>query len=82
MRVRTTVTIEEGLLKQAKRAALERGISLSDLIGQSLRRGLLPLRREPIELPRSGQGGLLPGVDLADKAAVEEVIESGRESVA
>ncbi|MCW5942751.1 MAG: hypothetical protein KIS66_10995 [Fimbriimonadaceae bacterium] len=76
MRVRTTVTIEEGLLKQAKRMALEQDTSLSEVIERSLRQGMIGMRREVPELPSFGRGGLLPGVDLTSNASVEALFEN------
>jgi hypothetical protein len=40
--MRTTVIIEDQLLIQAKREAANRGLSLSDLINEALRRALAP----------------------------------------
>jgi hypothetical protein len=72
--MRTTITIDDGLLADARKAALESGQSLGHLVEDALRERLsrrrdMPSRRP--ELPLSGAaGGLQPGVNLDDGAAV------------
>lgn len=78
MRVRTTVTIEEGLLKQAKRLALEQDSSLSEVIERSLRQGLLGIRIADCDLPSVSLGAPLPGVDLTGNSALDELVEGWR----
>lgn len=75
--MRTTVTIDDRLLKQAKLAATRSGRSLSDLVDDGLR---LVLARPPsvatdIDLPTFGGSGVRPGVDLDDKAALLDVLD-------
>ena len=73
--MRTTVRLEDGLLKQAKREAERRGTTLTALIEQGLR---LALRRPQarrstrrITLPVSrARGGTVPGIDLDDMSSV------------
>jgi hypothetical protein len=75
---RTTVRLPEELMRRAKRKAAAEGISLTALIGKSLRQVLhdkgspqTPARAlPPIS---SARGGLLPGIDLNDTAALEEM---------
>jgi hypothetical protein len=78
--MRTTVTLESALLKQAEREALRRGTTLTALIEQGLRLVLsLPAQGAPwpgVQLPVSTAGsGALPGVDLNDSATLLEVME-------
>jgi hypothetical protein len=77
--MRTTIRIEDDLIKQAKREASRRGETLSALIEKSLRRalsGLPPNKRRRIGLPvSSARGGRLPGVDLNDTAALIDIME-------
>ena len=71
--MRTTIRLDDALLKEAKRRALERDMSLTRLIEEALRIELhRPAKpREPITLPISGQaGGAAPGLDLNDNSAV------------
>jgi len=72
--MRTTVRIEDGLLELARREAARRGQTLSAFIEEGLR---LAMRRRRVEIPVSSTGGgLLPGVDLNNSAALLELMES------
>jgi hypothetical protein len=76
--VRTTVTIDDRLLQQAKLAAAQSGRTLSDLVDDGLR---LLLAQRPtragrsVTLPVFGGSGLLPGVDLEDKDGLAALLE-------
>jgi len=79
----TTVRLQEGLMNQAKREAERRGETLTALIEQGLRLVLAQARtqrqRKPVELPVSVMGGgVLPGVDLNDTAALLDIMEGRR----
>lgn len=73
--MRTTVRLDEALLKRARQEAIKRQTTLTALIEQGLelvlRRPLKRSRNEPVVLPqcRAG-GGTLPGVDLNDSASL------------
>jgi len=78
------VRLDEALLLQAKREAANRNETLTALIEQGLRLILAQShspksRRRRVFLPscRAG-GGLLPGVDLDNNAALLDVIEERR----
>jgi hypothetical protein len=76
--MRTTVNIDDRLLKQARLAATRSGRSLGDLVDDGLR--LLLARAsaqdaQSVELPTFGGSGLRPGVDLEDKAALVELLD-------
>lgn len=81
--MRTTVRLDDALLEQAKREAARRGETLTALIEKGLRLVLAQSRpargRRRVVLPvcRAG-GGVLPGVDLNDSAALLDLLE-GRE---
>jgi len=67
-------------MTQAKREAERRGQTLTALIEEGLRLVLvqphLQRPREPVILPVSkAGGGVLPGVDLNDSAALEDIME-------
>jgi hypothetical protein len=67
-------------MNQAKREAEQRGETVTALIEQGLRLVLAqsqqPPRRERVTLPVSkAGGGVLPGVDLNDSAALEDIME-------
>jgi len=75
---RTTVRLPEDLVRRAKRKAAAEGRSLTALIEDGLRRVV----NEPVSvagalriLPpvSSGAGGLMPGIDLDDSAALQEL---------
>jgi len=78
--VRTTVRLEDALISQAKREAERRGETLTALIEQGLRLVLAQSRtlrqRELVKLPVSqAGGGVLPGIDLNDSAALLDIME-------
>ena len=78
MTERTTVRLPEDLMRRAKHKAAAEGRTLTDLIEDGMRRVLsdraAPAKAKRI-LPRvsSATGGLMPGIDLNDSAALQEV---------
>ena len=81
--MRTTVRLDDALLEQAKREARRRGETLTGLIERGVRLVLAQrspvARRAPVVLPVSRVGGgLRPGVELNDSAALVDILE-GRE---
>ena len=81
--MRTTVRLDEALLNQAKLEARRRSETVTALIEQGLRLVLTqphsPKRRRRVVLPVArGGGGVLPGVDLSDSAALLDVMEGRR----
>jgi hypothetical protein len=76
--MRTTISLDEGLLKLARQTALDRGISLNELVVTALRlelyRATKSHRKKKITLPTFGGHGLRPGVDLDDSASLEEIM--------
>ncbi|WP_159623247.1 type II toxin-antitoxin system VapB family antitoxin [Ruania rhizosphaerae] len=78
--MRTTVNIDDAVLRQARRRAGERGETLGSLVEEALRRVLAETeeRRPPVSLPVfSGDTGPLAGVDLTSKESIEEAIDGG-----
>ncbi len=76
--MRTTIRLDDALLEKAKRAALERGTTLTAVIEDALRRALVPASdgpREPVALPTFRGDGLRPGVDLDDTATLLDVMD-------
>ncbi len=75
--------LDDRLLEQAKRAAAGQGVTLTALIERGLRlviakKALSPARRR-VTLPVSrARGGVLPGVDLNDSAALYDIMEGTR----
>jgi len=78
--MRTTVRLDEGLLKRAHQEANRRGVTLTSLIEQglelALRKPLKQAGHAAITLPecRAG-GGTLSGVDLNDSADLLDRLE-------
>lgn len=76
--MRTTITIDDELLRQAKRAALESGRSLSDVVADALRAMLLRRQERPrkrIRLTTAGANSTVrPGIDFSDNASVWAVL--------
>jgi Arc/MetJ family transcription regulator len=71
--MRTTIRLDDDLLARAKRAAAERGTTLTALIEDALRRTLAPRSasdRSRPPLPTVRGDGLQAGVDLDDTAAL------------
>ena len=78
--MRTTLRVDDELLRQAKSHAARQGRSLTSVFEEALRRLLFEsARREQrtqVELPVSAaSGGVLPGVDLDDGAALLDAME-------
>lgn len=78
--MRTTIRLSDALLERAKREAAKRGITLTALIEQGLQREMAkPAKvseRRRVRLPVCKRGGgLLPGVDLNDSAALLDRME-------
>ena len=78
--MRTTVDLPDDLLAAAKERAAREGRSLSDVVGDAVRASFArePSRKQrPVELPTFDGGGLQPGVDLDDSAALLDLMERG-----
>jgi hypothetical protein len=77
--MRTTVRMEDELLRRAKEIAAHRETTLTAILEEALREWLdrqKRSRRRPVELPVSrSRGGLLPGVDLNDTADLLDRME-------
>ncbi len=78
MAERTTVRLPEDLIQRAREKAAAQGRSLTALIEEGLRRVLneRPAERRGgrVSLPvSSASGGLMPGIDLNDTAALQEM---------
>ena len=77
MTERTTVRLPDDLVRRAKRKAAADGTTLTALIEEGLRRVLKessPTRAKRTMPPVStARGGLMPGIDLNDSAALREM---------
>ena len=83
---RTTIRLPQALILRAKRQAAQRGLTLTALIVEGLRQVLAQrgkpskAKRTPIPVGKAS-GGLLPGVNLTDFSAFQEIAdpkEAGR----
>lgn len=78
--MRTTLRLDDGILREAKRLALESGKTLGEVIEDLLREALARRRQgapllKPARLPTFRGGGLQAGVDLDDSAGLLERME-------
>jgi hypothetical protein len=76
--MRTTLDLDDALLRAAKKYAAERGTTLTAVIEEALRRQLEgpPRTRKGFRLKLLvKKGRLLPGVDLSDRDSLYERME-------
>jgi hypothetical protein len=77
--MKTAIRIDDRPLAEAKKRAANMGISLSAFIADSLReslvRGKPACSRRPFRVKTFRGGGLQPGVDLDDSAALLDRME-------
>lgn len=76
--MKTTLNIPDSLIKDAKRRAVEEGVTLTDLLVEGLQTRLarsLPARPLPVS---SAGGGLLPGVGWRVLVSVDPAAEAYR----
>ena len=80
MPMRTTIRLDDSLLRQAKAAAAASGRSLNDLISDAVRAALAsrPTAGRVSEVPTYRGHGLQPGVDLDDSAALLDLMSTGQ----
>jgi hypothetical protein len=80
--MRTTVRLDDHLLRKVKQYAVREGKTMTVVFREALLAYLArPAGRAgaaPPDLPVSGGGGTLPGVDLDDTAALYDVMDGGR----
>jgi len=73
---RTTLTIDDQLLLELKKKAVQEGRTLQAVINDLLRRSLVASPREPYQLRLRGwKATELPGVDLLDRDALFDLME-------
>ncbi len=72
--MRTTITIGDDLLRQARQAALKRSCTLSTIVEEALRMSLAasvpPSSSRPTQLVTFRGRGLRAGIDLDDSAGL------------
>ena len=81
--MRTTVRLDDDLLRQTKALAAQTGRTLAAVIEDALRETLARSRsrrgQPRVVLPTFKGSGLRPGVDLDDSAGLLEIMEGGRD---
>jgi hypothetical protein len=80
MEMKTTLNVDDRLLRQAKKVALERGITLTRLFEDALRAAIAqPRRTTRFRLHwDSVQGRRAPEIDIADRCALYDLMEPPR----
>jgi hypothetical protein len=82
--MRTTIRLEDSLLAEAKRIAAETGSTLTAVIENALRQSFAHQKRAEkrgkVRFTTSGKGGLRPGVDLDNSAALLDLMEQRHDS--
>lgn len=77
--MRTTIRLDDQLLKSAKRFAHETGRTLTAVIEEALRRVLsqrpAKIRRTHVKLTTVNGHGVRPGIDLDDSASLLAMME-------
>jgi hypothetical protein len=77
--MRTTVSIDEDLLRQAKRIAVDSDRTLSEVVSEALREMLLRKKLPPRKRVRITTAGhnsrVIPGLDFSDNAAVRAAMD-------
>jgi hypothetical protein len=81
--MRTTVRLDDDLLRKTRALAAETGRTLTAVIEDALREALARSRarreRPRVALPTFRGRGLQPGVDLDDSAGLLDVMNDGRD---
>jgi hypothetical protein len=75
--MRTTIRLNDALLSQVKKKALEQNKTFTDVVADALAAWVqggpaAPRKTQRIRLPKGGSGGLLPGVDLESNASLAD----------
>jgi hypothetical protein len=82
--MRTTIRLDDQLLKSAKRLARDTGTSLTAVIEDALRqilsRRVIKQPRNPVKLTTVSGRGVRPGVDLDDSSALLDFMEQSHGS--
>ncbi len=81
--MRTTIRLEDALLRRAKAAAAARGTSLNELIADAVRAALAPrpsgsrvAERARAQIPTFKGKGLRAGADLDDSSALADLMDA------
>jgi hypothetical protein len=75
--MRTTVRLNDKLLLDAKKFALQHNQTLTDLIENALRQVIQAKTIEPIALPTWDLGQPLVELDFSDTSAIQDFLDQG-----
>ncbi len=82
--MRTTIHIPDDLVAEVKKLSAESHTTVTALVEDALRERFSRRRRKfrpkPLRLTTYGKGGLQPGVDLDDSAALLDLMEPSLDS--
>jgi plasmid stability protein len=80
--MRTTLQLDDELIREAKVVAARTGRTLSQVIEDALRQTLVPRQRQPRQAPPlpTSPGALRSGVDLDDSARLRDLMDSTDQS--
>ena len=78
--MRTTINLADDIVIEAKSIAARSGRTLGEVVEEAVRESLARRRQRGPEQgpplpPPFGEGGLLPGVDLDDSAALLDIMD-------
>ena len=77
--MRTTINLPDSLMLEAKKTALKEDTTLTEIISDALREALSRRRRntsrKKFKIITYGEGGVLPGVDLNNSAALLDIMD-------
>ena len=77
--MRTTLNLDDDLVRKAKRRATASGTTLTAVIEDALRvtltRPATRAKKLRVKLPTYGSGGVFPGVDLSNNASLEDIMD-------
>ncbi|HXX94042.1 MAG TPA: DUF6364 family protein [Planctomycetota bacterium] len=80
--MRTTLRLDDQILREAKRIAAETGRTLAavveDLLREALARRRVPRKPSPVRLPTVRGRGLRPGINLDSGSKLLDWMEEGR----
>jgi hypothetical protein len=80
--MRTTINLPDDLILQAKKAALESGTTLTEIIANALRETLARRKQrapnKKFKMITYGKGGTFPGVDISDTSALLDIMDGIR----
>ncbi|MGE0059572.1 MAG: ribbon-helix-helix protein, CopG family [Dehalococcoidia bacterium] len=77
--MRTTITLDDELLREAKRRAAESGRTMTQVIEEAVRTGFaqspVVKRKRPFRLRTVKGEGFFPGVDINDSAGLRDIMD-------